>query len=81
MTTQHQTGETRLPSRRRQMARWQRDRRRKRQALAIAAALILVIVAIPAYGYYDTFVEPPRHVVANINGSEFTLGDMVDLTK
>ena len=63
------------------MARWQRDRRRKRQALAIAAALILVIVAIPAYGYYDTFVEPPRHVVANINGSKFTLGDMVDLTK
>ena len=63
------------------MARWQRDRRRKRQALAIAAALILVIVAIPAYGYYDTFVEPPRHVVANINGSKYTLGDMVELTK
>ena len=63
------------------MARWKKDRRRQRQALAITAALILVIVAIPAYGYYDTFVEPRRHVVANINGSKHTLGEMVALTK
>ena len=63
------------------MSRWQRERRRQRLAIAIAAAVLLVIVGIPAYGYYDTFVAPARHVVANINGSKHTLGDMVDLTR
>ena len=80
MTTRNRSGEPRVSARQRQMARWQRERRRQRLALAIGAAILMVIVAIPAFGYYVTFIAPPRQVVASINGTKHTMGDLVDLT-
>jgi len=81
MTTKNQEAESRTLSRRRQRTRQQREWRRQRLAIVVAVAILLVVVAIPVYGYYTTFVAPPRRVIASINGVEHTLGEMVELTR
>ncbi len=68
-----------LSPRRRRMA--QAQRRRRPLPLMIAGGLLLGIVVILAVGYYFTFIVPPRHVVANVNGVKYTLGDMVAIIK
>lgn len=64
-----------LSRRRRKMIQSRQNRRRPR-SIAIAASLLFVISLVLLVGYYITFVAPPRHVVAHVNGVEFTLGDM-----
>ena len=81
MTTRNQESLSRPRSRRQQRARWQRERRRQRWALGIAAVIILVIIAIPVFGYYTTFIRPPRHEVARVNDVKFTMGELVDLIR
>ena len=70
-----------LSPRRRRMAQARAQRRRRPLPLMIAGGLLLGIVVILAVGYYFTFIVPPRHVVANVNGVKFTLGDMVAIIK
>ncbi len=49
--------------------------------LAFASVVILVILAIPAYGYYATFIAPPRRSAIEINGVKHTLGEVAKVTK
>ena len=49
--------------------------------VAFAAVIVLVVLAIPAYGYYATFVVPPRHTVFSVNGEKRSLGDVAKLAK
>ena len=49
--------------------------------MAFAGAIIILVIAIPAYGYYATFIAPPRRVVFSINGVEHTLGEVSKLTR
>ena len=78
MTTSGRNQEARVPTRRRQATRRLQERRRQRRVLLFAAAVVLLVLAIPAFGYYVTFVSPPRQVVINVNDVERTLGEMVD---
>jgi|GEM_PF-998369 hypothetical protein len=64
-----------LSPRRRRMAQYRQSRRRP-LSIVIAAALLFIISLVLLVGYYITFVVPPKHVVAHVNGVEFTLGDM-----
>lgn len=52
------------------------ERRRQRLLVAIVAIILLVIAAVPAYGYYQSFVLPPRTIVTTANDTEFTLGQV-----
>ena len=70
-----------LSPRHRRMAQSRQGRRRRPLALVIAGALLLGIIAFLGVGYYSTFISPPQQVVANVNGVEFTLGDMVTIIK
>jgi hypothetical protein len=82
MTQKYRSGERRpAPSRRRQLSRGQRDGQRARLALVVAAVVVLIILAIPAYGYYATFVAPPREWVLQVNDATFTRGDMVKMIR
>ncbi len=56
----------------------QQERRRQRRVLLFAAFVVLVVLAIPAVGYYITFVTPPRQVIVSVNDVERTMGEMVD---
>jgi len=81
MTTRNRPRDSRISTQRRQAARWQRERRRQRWLLVFAAVVLLIVVAIPAYGYYTTFVAPPRRAVVTVNGVKRTLGDLAKLTR
>ena len=78
MTTNARNQEARVPTRRRQATRRLQERRRQRRVLLFAAVVVLLVLAIPAVGYYITFVTPPRQVVVNVNDVERTMGEMVD---
>lgn len=78
MTTNARNQEARVPTRRRQATRRLQERRRQRRLLLFAAAVVLLVLAIPAVGYYVTFVTPPRQVIVNVNDVERTMGEMVD---
>lgn len=53
-----------------------RDRRIQRWVILLFVIVLAVVVAIPAVGYFVTFVLPPRHVVVDVNGSKHTLGEV-----
>jgi len=48
----------------------------QRWVILLFVAVLAVVVAIPAIGYFVTFVLPPRHVVVDVNGSKHTLGEV-----
>ena len=49
--------------------------------MAFAGAIIILVIAIPAWGYYATFIAPPRRVVFSVNGVEYTLGEVAKVTR
>lgn len=81
MTTHSRPRESRVPLQRRQAARWRRERQRQRWVLVFAAVVLLVVIAIPAYGYYATFVAPPRRTIATVGGIKHSLGELVKRTR
>ncbi|MSQ27393.1 MAG: hypothetical protein EXR51_04550 [Dehalococcoidia bacterium] len=44
----------------------------------VAAVIILVLAAVPAYGYYDTFVAPLQVQMVRVNDTVITMGDYVE---
>lgn len=66
---------------RRRLARWQQEQRKARAALFLGIVAVLVILAIPAYGYYATFVKPPREWVVQVNERTFSMGYLVKLLR
>ncbi len=81
MTTPSREHQPRVGARRRQASRAQRERRRQRLLMAFVVVVVLLIVGIPAYGYYDAFVEPPRRTILTVNGVEHTLGEVATVTR
>ncbi len=61
------------------MARSRRDKERRKQRLAITVGVIviLLVLAIPAYGYYASFVAPPRELAGRVRDVRYTMGDLV----
>ncbi len=57
----------------RQLARWQRERRRQRIALILAAVFVALVVAVLAYGYYVNDIAPPRQTVTKVGNKDFSL--------
>lgn len=64
------------PSQRKQRSRWQQERAKQRSVIIAAIIAVLFIVGIPAYGYWTTFVAPPRSVILQIDDTRYTLGFM-----
>ncbi|MFN3974751.1 MAG: SurA N-terminal domain-containing protein [Dehalococcoidia bacterium] len=68
-------------SSRRRLARWQQEQRKARTALFLGIVAVVVILAIPAYGYYATFIQPPRQWVVQVNERTFSMGYLVKLLR
>lgn len=81
MTTPSREHQPRVSARRRQISHRQRERKRQRLLMVFVAVVVLLIVAIPAYGYYDAFVEPPGRTVLTVNGVKHTLGEVAKVTR
>jgi hypothetical protein len=52
------------------------ERAKQRSVIVAGIIAVLFIVGIPAYGYWTTFVAPPRNVVLQIDSTNYTLGYM-----
>lgn len=79
---QQQESRWQAPQRRRRLrVRQAEERGRQRLILAVASLVFLIVFAVPAYGYYDNFVAPPRHVVTAVNETNFTLGHMLKILR
>lgn len=69
---------------RRGISRFEMMRRRERAALRnrpfIIGALIfvLIVLAIPGYGFYRQYVEPPTEIAVQVEDSIYTRGDIVN---
>ena len=61
--------------------RREREHQQQRWVLAFAGVVIFVILAIPAYGYYATFVAPPRRTAVEVNGVKHSLGEVAKVSK
>lgn len=58
-------------------ARQRRMVRNQRVAVLVGIVLILAILAFPAYGFYDTFIRPPRVWASHVGETTNTMGDLV----
>lgn len=69
---------------RRGISRFEIMRRRERAALRnrpfIIGALVfvLIVLAIPGYGFYQQYVEPPTEVAVQVEDTVYTRGDIVN---
>ena len=63
--------------RRGQHSRLQVERRRQRLAIIVGVVVVLAILAVPAYGYYNSFIAPPRVWAVRVNDTTLTMGDLV----
>ncbi len=61
--------------------RRQREHQQQRWVLAFAGVVIFAILAIPAYGYYATFVAPPRRTAVEVNGVKHSLGEVAKISR
>ena len=61
----------------RMSSRQQRMVRNQRVAVLVGIVLILAILAFPAYGFYDTFIRPPRVWASHVGETTNTMGDLV----
>lgn len=63
------------PVTKRQLSRWQRERKVQRIILISAALVIAITLAIPAYGYVKEFIAKGSEMVARVNDKVLTLED------
>lgn len=63
----------------RQLSRWERDKKLQRMTYIVAAALGLVLVAVLGVGVFREVVQPPRETVAQVNDRSFTMDYYVKL--
>ncbi len=59
---------------RRQVSKWQRDRRTRLIVFGLIALVVLAILGVTAYGYYRENVAPNRRPVSKVNSRTFTMG-------
>ena len=66
---------------RRWRTRQKEDGRKQRIAWVVGGVALLLILAFPAFGFYRTYVLPPRQLAASVGGVKFTRGDLVKLVR
>jgi parvulin-like peptidyl-prolyl isomerase len=62
----------------RQLSKWQRQKKQQRLLMIIAGAFIALILAISGFGYWDNAIRPYNEKALKINGKEFTTGYFLD---
>jgi foldase protein PrsA len=57
----------------RQLSRWQRERRTRRIIISAAAVFLAGIVGYICYGYYDNEIKPLHGIVIEVNDTSFNM--------
>jgi parvulin-like peptidyl-prolyl isomerase len=63
----------------RQLSRWQRERRLRRIIIVAAAVFLVAIVGYVVHGFYESQIKPFREVVIEVNNVSFDMGYYVDM--
>jgi parvulin-like peptidyl-prolyl isomerase len=63
----------------RQLSRWQRERKTRRIVISIAVAFLACVVGYVLHGFYDSEVRPFREVAIEVNDVSFDMGYYVDM--
>ena len=69
------------PMTKRQLSRWQKQKRQERVALGFVIATIAVVIMILAFGLWREVLSRPGQVVARVSGTNVTLGQLADASK
>ena len=57
----------------RQLSRWQRERRMRRIIMSVAGVFLAGIIGYVCYGYYDSKVKPLHGIVIEVNDTSFNM--------
>lgn len=68
----HRTLSKRTPTKR-QLSRWERERRSRRITLAVGSLVLLVVIVLVGFGVFARFVVPPRELAFRVNGNSFDM--------
>ena len=63
----------------RQLSRWQRQKRIRRIVISVAIVFLVGIASYVVYGYVDSEVRPFREVAIEVNDTPFNMGYYVDM--
>jgi len=63
----------------RQLSRWQRERRLRRIIIGVAIVFLVAVVAYAVHGFYENEIKPFREVAIEVNGVAFDMGYYVDM--
>lgn len=74
---QKETKPTRVPTKR-QLAKWQQQRRWQRIALGAGIAFVVFILSYAGYGYYTNEVKPMSQAAIRVNDTVFDMGYYVE---
>jgi len=69
------------PMTKRELSRWQKQKREERMALTFVVVTIALIVGVLLFGVWREYVRPPGEVVARVGDTNITLGAMADKMK
>ncbi len=69
------------PMTKRELSRWQKQKREERMALIFVVSTIALIVGVLLFGLWQEYLSPPGQIVARIGDTGFTLGTMADKMK
>ncbi len=67
--------------RRERLSRRQQERRKQRIAFGFIVGFILLVLGVIAYGYFTTFVFPPRQLIVRVDDTRYTMGDMIKILR
>ncbi|MBI4201922.1 MAG: SurA N-terminal domain-containing protein [Chloroflexi bacterium] len=81
MATRYRARSYTTPSGGRRAARRLQEHRINRWVIALFVGVLALVIAIPAVGYFFTFVLPPRETIVNVNGSKHSLGQVFKRTQ
>ncbi|MDP3064272.1 MAG: SurA N-terminal domain-containing protein, partial [Chloroflexota bacterium] len=62
---------------RRLQSRREQERKKQRLIITVGVVIVVLALAIPAFGYYTSFIRPPRTVAAKVGNTTYTMGDLV----
>ncbi len=63
----------------RQLSRWQRERRLRRIIIGVAIVFLVAVVGYAVHGFYENEIKPFREVAIEVNEVSFDMGYYVDM--
>ncbi len=75
---QKRVEDKRIPTKR-QLSKWQRQRRTRRIIMIAASIFLAGVVGYVGYGYYNKEIKPSREVVIEVNDVSFNMGYYVKM--